>query len=158
VKKNISLLLALLLSFSLFAACGANPGEIDGEAFAKGLLDSVIDNYGGASKEERDELKEALGSLTDKWPADRLPDGFPIYPDGVVSSALTVDGAETIVIDKTGKDSFRQYAETLKDAGWAFTQDAAVESLGVYEANKDGWEIKLMLLTGSIVSLHVSRV
>ena len=60
----------------------------------------------------------------DGWPADRLPQGFPEYPDGDIYSAYAnVEShgkpvALYICIERSSKETFEKYKAALKDAGW----------------------------------------
>ena len=58
--------------------------------------------------------------LPNVWPVDRLPQGFPEYPDGeIVTVYISENGDLYITIDETSQGTFDKYLTTLKDAGWS---------------------------------------
>ena len=57
--------------------------------------------------------------LPNVWPAAYLPQGFPEYPDGIITNAeIFLGGSLSLDIEGTGKETYDKYIATLMDAGW----------------------------------------
>ena len=57
--------------------------------------------------------------LPNVWPAGYLPQGFPEYPDGHITSAeIHLGGGLSFDIEGTSKETYDKYIATLMDAGW----------------------------------------
>jgi len=73
--------------------------------------------------------------LPNVWPADRLPQGFPEYPDGnIVTVYIFENGNLYITIEETSQETFDKYLTTLKDAG------LSVENAGTDTIEYEGEE------------------
>ena len=159
MKKVLALVLVIILSLSLLTACfGGGRGGGAGDEKGTELAKKLIDASGLGSEEQREQAKGFVDTVErgGNWPADKLPEGFPVYPDG---EPMTIpgDGSATIVaIMNTSRDVAMAYIETLKGAGWTFTQNEASEQFHVYEANKDGWEIKVIATYESRITLSIT--
>ena len=165
MKKILAVGLIFLFALSLLAACGgggksrgakSSGGNDDDIKMGVDLAKKFIDMSGG-TKEEREKAKNVIGSITNnKWPADKLPNGTPAYPDGV-SMTMTDGNTTAIVIRETGEDSLKRYIEMLKKNGWTFSDNQMAEKIGIYEAAKEGWSIGIMQTSKETVSMSVSR-
>ena len=170
MKKLLALTLVLILALSALTACGGGTGggNSDGNDTASeesdnngndmeqavDLVEVVIDESEIANI---DELKEILDmAVNAKWPADKLPDGVPPYPEGICI-ADGEPGNIVIVISGTSEEIKDQYIETLTDGGWTVT--AEDEQYGtaivvIYTAVKEECEIKFMLM-GKTINMTV---
>ena len=135
-KKLASALLAAVLALALIllTACGGkNNGDGDsptsqgnkitqpiipgGQESIKSGMDSMSAGVARATESIRSGSAEILG-----WPAASFPPGFPAYPDGSVVYADTFsDGDIMVFVTETGSASYNAYIDTLKGAGWTFT-------------------------------------
>ena len=85
--------------------------------------------------------------LPSDWPADRLPEGFPVYTSGKINyvRAYTIDfQTETdlsINFDGSSKGAVEKYATVLKDAGWKVEHIGNERFLSYSEdqQNGDSW-------------------
>ena len=67
------------------------------------------------------------------WPADKLPSGMPVYPDGEVK-VTAISGMVSLSISGTSKAGFDSYKAALKDAGWNVSEMMPE----YFQAEKDG--------------------
>jgi len=70
------------------------------------------------------DLSEYFSDISFSWPADELPDGFPVYP-GEVDMVGRYDTDIFISIRNTDRRTFDGYVETLRAAGWRDVGDAS---------------------------------
>ena len=57
--------------------------------------------------------------LPNVWPVAFLPQGFPEYPDGVITNAeIFLGGSLSLDIEGTSKETYDKYIASLMDAGW----------------------------------------
>jgi len=76
--------------------------------------------------------------LPNVWPVDYLPQGFPEYPDGDITSVkVDESGSIFISIEESSQKTFDKYVTTLEDAGWEF-EGLGDETLMVWFIEKDG--------------------
>lgn len=83
------------------------------------------------------------------WPTDKLPAGFPVYPNGEISFVdVNDDGSVNIFIENSDEKTVEAYKATLKAAGWEY------DELG-YNAYKDDLVASVNWLEGGLVSIDV---
>ena len=166
--KRIFLRLPVFVLFAFLAAACTKTGGVDGEELAKKIVGAVIDEYGVGSQEDRDSFKETVLEKGDKtngeggglrgraWPADKLPDGLPVYPDGSLMMSSTVEGLLTIVIEETSKDSLEKYKELLAEDGWKHM--ATPELMSSFSGMAKGdYELQFRLLGDEMVRILFNK-
>lgn len=166
MKRLITFALALILALSL-AACGGNsggnsnsgaaqsggaqnnlPSENELEA-GKEYAKDAVDRYGGdMSDEEKDKIKDAIDSVSVNWPADKLPDGMPVYPDGEMITG-GADGMVSITVTGTSSETLSKYIDNLKSDGWDITELDYMDD--AYMATKDSWQASIMFVEGGLI-------
>jgi len=168
MKRAIAIIITLALAVSLLSACGfgklgklaktiddaKKSGKSDDDV-AKDFLKDIID-MSGESEEEREKAKDIIDSYSNEWPTDRLPKGFPKYPEGKFVT-LTANDTTTMTIGETSEKTMKKYVETLKDKGWTFDDDEQTESMGIYKATKDGCELLLAKQDKDSITLVVKN-
>jgi hypothetical protein len=91
---------------------------------------------------------EDVGMGQQSWPADKLPAGFPVYPNGDVMYDVFDDGSIFIFINNSDEKTAEAYKATLKSAGWEF------DELG-FNAYKDDLHVSVTWLESGTVSIYV---
>ena len=89
------------------------------------------------------------------WPADDLPPGFPVYPNGEVTDVggkMDNGGGILIEVSYTDKAAYNQYQKTLTADGWIEANDgirlmkgSLLLGLVYYDAGDDTGVIHLLL-------------
>jgi hypothetical protein len=159
MKKPLAITLLIILTALLLTACGgdrSNSGitENDGKEMAK----KAIDAAGVGTEEQRSQAKgfvDLLDADLSVWPADKLPVAIPEYPNGTF---LVVTEGDTIAVNvqETDADTVKGYIGMLEADGWDVADISALGIL-VYDAAKDGWEVRVQQSTSTIVTILINK-
>jgi len=136
---------------------GSAPASDISDADLEKAADLVKDVIDASDLENKDELKESLDMvLNTNWPADRIPEGIPPYPDGTCATDGE-PGSIVMIIHDTNDESCDKYLETLENEGWDITTDSSSGTITpVYNAVKEGVEVSFMMRNANSMVLVVS--
>ena len=113
MKKTLLIVLALVLVLTMAVGCGSRnaPDGSSNEPLNVGI--------GGPGSGSGGNDSGRGDSGAEGWPAAKLPQGFPAYPNGVVIQADEDDDLGLIiVISETDEATHGAYLKTLEAAGW----------------------------------------
>ena len=125
MKKLLVVVLAAVMILAMTTGCGSKPVPEEEPAVK-------------AVEVARESVEGAEG-----WPAEKLPQGFPVYPEGKVADVDGEMDGEGIVIEISGTNeaTYGTYLNTLESDGWT---SSFMEDYGLTYLQKDSF----MMLTG----------
>ena len=145
MKKILTIILILIMAFSVMTACGGR-SKSDNSAGAEGdvsqMLKDLIDGAGLGTEDQRDSAKEIIDmESADKsvWPADKLSVALPEYPNGTFS---VMNDGNGLMIGNTDEETMKAYADVLSEDGWEVEDIAPDMGIIVYDATKGGWTLR----------------
>jgi len=143
-KKNIAVLLAVLMMFAL-GGCGVQDkvSEKVSEKVTEGVINSATDgkakvDIDGDKVSIKGEDGEEFSFGDTKWPNNGVAKTIPEFKKGKVVSVMNSDTACLISIEQAKEKDAQQYLEEIKSQG--FTNESTEFSSGTtwsYSADKD---------------------
>ena len=117
MRKIVLIALSLAFVIALAAGCGSpgtqenSPGNQNNGDQAQADTQINQTDPGGADSAEY---------ISYAWQTDKLPEGFPQYPDGeIIKNDFDEDTASIYIVD-TDEETYNAYISALEAVGWSF--------------------------------------